>query len=153
MQKLPKHRKQLTGTHRPDKDRRGIQPGEALTEAPAPPANLSELARAAWLELAPELVGLRLLTTADLIALSLLCETQATAAELEQAIREEGFTIETGTGGKKAHPALKALESTRNAATRLLKEFGLTPSARKFVEKAPGPARDNPFNYLDDDFE
>ena len=53
--------------------------------------------------------------------------------------------IEAATGGRKAHPALKALETTRNAAVRLMAEFGLSPKARKYVSKAPGPMKDNPF--------
>ena len=151
MQKLPRNRKRLTGTDRPDKDRRGIQPGQALTQAPAPPANLSERACAIWSVIAPEVVDLGILTSADLPMLALLAETQATVRELEDTIRDEGFTVETGTGGKKSHPCLKPLETTRGAVTRLLKEFGLSPLSRKFVEKAPaGRSGYNPFDHLDD---
>lgn len=152
MQKLPRNRKQLNGTDRPDKDRRGVPPGDALKEAPPPPSSLSEHAHTAWEVLASELVDLGVLTTADLTALALLCATQATASELEQTIREEGFTVPTGQGGKKAHPALKSLESTRNAAARLLCEFGLTPKSRKYVEKAPKSGGYDPYDHLDDDF-
>jgi len=137
MQKLPRTRKQLQGTDRPGRDRKGIQPGQALTEAPPPPEGMSERACTAWKVLAAETVALNVLTTADLPMLALLAETQATAAELEATIREEGFTVSTAAGGRKSHPALKALESTRNAAGRLLQQFGLSPSSRKFVEKAP----------------
>ncbi len=151
MQKLPKGRKQLSGTHRPDKDRKGIRPGEALEESPPPPESLSEIACAAWVLLAAETVALGVLTTADLPMLALLAETSATVSELEKTIREEGFTVSTGAGGKKAHPALKALETTRGAVTRLLKEFGLSPLSRKFVDKAPGPGSKNPYDHLDDD--
>ena len=145
MQKLPRSRKQLSGTDRPDKDRQGIKPGQALKEPPPPPEALSECACNFWEVLAAETVAMSVLTTADLTALALLCETQATASELEQTIREEGFTVSTGTGGKKAHPALKSLESTRNCAARLLAEFGLTPKSRKYVEKAP-TADFNPYS-------
>jgi hypothetical protein len=48
MQKLPRDRKQLTGTYRASKDSKGIQPGEALKDAPPPPESLSEIACAAW---------------------------------------------------------------------------------------------------------
>jgi P27 family predicted phage terminase small subunit len=139
MQKLPRDRKQLTGTYRADKDRQGVKPGEALKEAPPPPESLSEIACAAWVVLADETVALGVLISADLPMLALLAETSATVSELESVIRAEGFTVETGAGGKKAHPALKALETTRGAVTRLLKEFGLSPLSRKFVEKAPKP--------------
>lgn len=151
MQKLPQSRKQFSGTYRADKDGKGVKPGEALRDAPPPPGTLSEIARAAWEELAAETTALGVLTSADLPMLALLAETSATVSELEDTIRSEGFTVSTGAGGRKAHPALKALETTRGAVTRLLKEFGLSPLSRKFVEKAPGPARDDPFGHLDDD--
>lgn len=137
MQKLPQSRKQLSGTYRPDKDGKGVTPGSALKEAPPPPEAMSERAQTVWKDLAAETVALGVLTSADLPMLALLAETSATVSELEDTIRSEGFTVETGAGGKKAHPALKALETTRGAVTRLLKEFGLSPLSRKFVEKAP----------------
>lgn len=137
MQKLPQSRKLLSGTNRPGRDQKGISAGDALTEAPPPPDGMSVRACVAWEVLAAETVSLGVLTSADLPMLTLLAETQATAVELEATIQEEGFTVSTAAGGKKAHPALKALESTRNAAGRLLKEFGLSPLSRKYVERAP----------------
>jgi P27 family predicted phage terminase small subunit len=106
---------------------------------------------AEWGALAPVLVDLELLTRADLRTLELCCETLATATALETTIRAEGFTIAAATGGQKSHPCLKALETTRNAALRMLSDFGLSPKARKFVQKAPGAKRDNPFAFLDAD--
>ena len=122
-----------------------------MKEVPPPPGTLSEIARAVWEDVAAETVALGILTSADLPMLALLAETSATVSELEQTIREEGFTVSTGAGGRKAHPALKALETTRGAVTRLLKEFGLSPLSRKFVEKAPGPSGYDPLDHLDDD--
>ena len=103
------------------------------------------------------------MAAADVPTLKLCCKTLATCDELEAAISSEGFTIEAATGGRKAHPALKALETQRNAAARLLASFGLSPKARKYVDKAPTPRKDspwarfrkveaNPFDDLDDDF-
>lgn len=151
MQKLPESRKQLSGTYRPDKDGKGIRPGQALKEVPPPPEPLSERACTAWNQLAAETVALGVLTTADMPMLTLLAETSATVSELEHTIREEGFTVATGAGGQKAHPALKALETTRGAVTRLLKEFGLSPLSRKFVEKAPTRSG-SIYDHLEDDF-
>ena len=143
MQKLPASRKQLKGTNRPEMDRKGVKPGRAFSEPPPPPDGMSERACTAWKVLAAETVGLGVLTSADLPMLALLAETQATAAELEATIRDEGFTVSTAAGGRKSHPALKALESTRNAAGRLLQQFGLSPSSRKYVESAPTVSREN----------
>ena len=137
MRKLPKSTKKLTGTYRPDKEFKGIEAGERLNQVPEPPDFLSVGAKKEWQGLAPVLVQLGVLTIADLRDLGLCCEALATVTELENVIRAEGFTVATATGSRKGHPALKALETTRNQAHRMLEAFGLNPRARKFVEKAP----------------
>ena len=147
-EKLPTEQKKLKGTLRPSRENKGIEAGARLTEAPLPPDTLSVGAIAEWNALAPVLVGLELLTLADLRTLELCCETLATATALEETIRAEGFTIAAATGGHNAHPALKALETTRNAAHRMLSDFGLSPKSRKYVSKAPKtPERGGP-RYL-----
>lgn len=147
-EKLPTETKQFQRTHRPSRDRQGLEAGARLTEVPEPPENLFAGAAEHWRELAPLLVGLELLTAADLPALKLTCKTLATVDALESCIQSEGFTIEAATGGRKAHPALKALETQRNAAARLLSDFGLSPKSRKFVSPAPERRADNPFTKL-----
>jgi len=150
-EKIPTETKRLRGSFRQSRERGGIEAGARLSEAPLPPNTLSVGAVAEWGALAPVLVDLELLTRADLRTLELCCETLATATALETTIRAEGFTIAAATGGQKSHPCLKALETTRNAALRMLSDFGLSPKARKFVQKAPGAKRDNPFAFLDAD--
>ncbi len=142
MQKLPRNIKDIRGTQRPSRDQFDLTSGDAFKAPPPPPVGLSERACVAWRVLAAETVSLGVLTSADLPMLTLLAETQATAAELESTIRDEGFTVSTAAGGRKSHPALKALESTRNAVGRLLREFGLSPLSRKYVDKAPAPNED-----------
>jgi len=140
-QRLPIERKALSGTLRPNREIAGIDAGARLRESPPPPPRLSEAAAVEWVELAPLLVDLGILSTADLRTLALLCETLATVTELETAIRKHGFLIPCATGGEKAHPALKALETQRSQAARLMDGFGLSPKSRKYVEKAPGPRK------------
>ncbi len=148
----PTRLKQLSGTYRKDRDQPVQNAGERLIEPSEPPESLSDGGRVEWLTLMPVLVDMGVITLADLRTLALLCETLATVTELENTIQREGFTIAAATGGHKAHPALKALETTRNAAHRMLGDYGLHPKARNYVEKAPGPATeiDNPFDHLDD---
>lgn len=137
MEKLPKKTKQLKGTYRPDKEFKGIEAGERLETAPTPPDFLSVGARQEWEGLADILTEMGVQSRADLRDLALCCEALATATELENVIRAEGYTLPAVGGSRKGHPALKALETTRNQAHRMLADFGLNPKARKFVEKAP----------------
>jgi len=101
-EKLPTETKQFTGTLRPPRERHGLEAGARLKEAPEPPESLSEGVVIEWNGLAPLQVELGVLTEADLRGLALLSETLATATELENAIRKEGFTIGAASGGRKA---------------------------------------------------
>ncbi|MBE9549787.1 MAG: phage terminase small subunit P27 family [Proteobacteria bacterium] len=133
--KQSKARKALKGTLRPGESGNA---GHRLIKPPQAPGTLSEGAKIEWKGLAKVLTDLEVLTLADLRTLELLCETLATATALENTIRAEGFTIQAASGtGQKSHPALKALETTRNAATRMLADFGLSPRSRAHVDKAP----------------
>ena len=102
-----------------------------------------------WRRLAPELVETGSLTGADLRALELLAETLAIEAEMRALISAEGATIPASEGGKKGHPALKIATDARAQAIRLLESFGLTPSSRHRVDRAPAPpADDSPWSKL-----
>ena len=89
-----------------------------------------------WRQLAPIVYGSKRLTPGDLRALQLLCECLATATALEDVILQDGPLIDSGSGGKKAHPAIKLLESSRKQAHWLLRDFGLTPRYRGSVDAA-----------------
>ncbi|WP_232435689.1 P27 family phage terminase small subunit [Burkholderia ubonensis] len=80
---------------------------DQLTVAPPPPDGMSSRAAAEWDRVAPLVVSLGLLNASDLRALELLAETLATEAQLRETLDREGLTIATGTGGSKAHPALR----------------------------------------------
>lgn len=105
-----------------------------LKRAPPPPAHLSDRAAAEWRRLARVCVDLWTLTTADLRAFELLCNTLAMESEAREALAREGLTLAAGSGGRKAHPAVKVAESARNQAARLLADFGMTPRGRKSVD-------------------
>lgn len=130
-------RKAAAGTLRPSRIRQ-TPAGERLTEPPGPPAGLDPAAAGEWRALAPILCEICVLTRADLRTLRLLCETLASAASLDATIKAEGLTIESGTGARKAHPALNALGVARSQAARLLDGFGLSPRGRGGVDQAPG---------------
>jgi hypothetical protein len=67
------------------------------------PDSLSDGGKVEWMTLMPVLVGMGVLTLADLRTLALLCESLANCTGLENAVQREGFTIAAATGGGKAH--------------------------------------------------
>ncbi len=107
---------------------------DQLSQVPAPPANMAQPAADEWRELAPVAHELGVLTQADLRSFRLLCETLATAATAQSTLDDEGLLIDGSHGAKKHHPAIKILENSRQQATRLFGEFGLTPKARQQVK-------------------
>jgi P27 family predicted phage terminase small subunit len=134
--------KDLTGTYRSDRAHPQTA-SERLAQCPQPPTDLSDVARSEWERLAAAAHEIGTLTAADLRAFRLLCETLATAAEAQGVIGREGMTLPTGSGGTRAHPATKVLETARAQAARLLAEFGMTPRGRNYVGAAPARAEED----------
>jgi len=140
------HTKLVTGTLRADRQPRA-DVAARLTIPPKPPAQLGPRAAGEWRRVARAAAGIGTLTTADLRALELLAQTLATEGEAQQVLTAEGLTVATADGGRKAHPALKAMEVARAQAARLLAEFGLSPKARQGVDVLP-PRAANPFSRI-----
>ena len=122
-----------------------LQAGDRLTKVPPAPKTLNQGARQEWKALTPVLVELGTICKADLRALEMLCGILADESRLQKIVDNEGYLLETGTGGKKANPAVKSLETARNQAERMLANFGLYPKARNYVSRAPEPQGPNSF--------
>lgn len=134
--------KELRGSLRADRIRR-IDAGKALRRLPAPPDGLPPEAAAAWRRFGSLAIGLGTLTAADVALLELLARTWASAVELEQVLARDGLILTSGEV-QKAHPAIAALDRSRNLAHRLLADLGLSPPGRERISITP-PARNNPF--------
>lgn len=118
------------------------KPPEEST-VPAVPEHLDELAARIWTEeLAPLVVRMRVLTVADRIALSVLCQLESRRRTLEDDIQEEGryFWALTTAGDRveKTRPQVTELERLIPQLMNALREFGLTPSSRGKVQMVPG---------------
>lgn len=141
---------QMRGTYRPDRDP-GDEPEVAkLLELPAPPDHFGELAAKIWREKAELLVGLELLTEADLGSLEGYCLAHERAIEAEAIVRIEGRTVRT-VQGLKRHPELITAEKARADMRRYEQEFGLTPNARarmRTPSAKPKEATKNPFGAV-----
>ena len=126
------------GTSRPDRDRvRELTSLDRLESAPPPPPYLSDEARPEWILLAEIAVQMGTLTMTDLRSMALLCEQLALETQLRQTLRREGLLVNAVGNGQKAHPAIRALESTRAQAMKLMDSFGLNPKARLGVDMRP----------------
>jgi P27 family predicted phage terminase small subunit len=96
---------------------------------------LSELAREAWDELAPDLEAMGTIKVSDWVALSALCETYSRWRRINQMtsttppIFKRGQD-EDGQPYFVKNPLYAQIRDTTAELRVMLREFGLTPSAR-----------------------
>ncbi len=140
----PTHLKLLAGNpgkrapnKREPKPKRGI---------PRCPEDLSDVARAMWARIGPELDRMGVLTVADGVALELLCDAYAEYRAAREVITRGGMTYScvTEAGGTmtRQRPEVTIASDAYRRVTRMLTEFGLTPSSRTKVQITPDAARD-----------
>jgi P27 family predicted phage terminase small subunit len=118
-------------------------PAAPLAEAPAPPADLSAQAAAEWRRLGPAAVAPGTLAGADLRGFELLCDTLATEAAARAVVGREGHAVPTAGDGWTTRPQVRAMETARAQAARLLAEFGLTPRGRRGLDLPRPRGEDN----------
>ncbi len=135
--------KRLKGTYRPSRAQT-IDKADQLPTCPEPPATASEGAATEWRVVAPLAHALGTLTATDMRAFELLCEALATEHAARKRVDLDGLLITT-TQGMKPHPAIKAMETSRHQAIKLLECFGLTPKSRANVERITPTTEYNPF--------
>jgi P27 family predicted phage terminase small subunit len=114
------------------------------------------IAQREWRKIVPELKRLDLLSNIDTTALALYCEAVSEYVDAVKQLREEGTTIKyTNTKGETntiKHPALQVKKDNYQVIKDMLKEFGLTPSARASLainfEGADNKAEDDEFSDI-----
>jgi P27 family predicted phage terminase small subunit len=118
----------LIGAYRADRHGDRLDAADTidpLAIAPPPPASLSAAAAAVWRETVPVLVGMGLLTDADLLAFARYCTaTVIWRRALEQADRADRIERSDVLTLDKADAMLRHLE----------RSFGLTPASRSALK-------------------
>ena len=106
---------------------------------PKKPEWLTNVSDYCWSQLVPLLQDMDVLTVADGMALSLLCETFASWRKAEEMLQKSGevYPILDGNGETKylaQSPYVAIARNTAKQLQTLLREFGLTPSARSRIQ-------------------
>ena len=118
------------------------------TSVPSCPNWLDRRAKWAFKELSKVLSDIHVLTVADRMALEILCDAYSEYREARQFIFDNGFTYTTITqaGDKmvRPYPQVAISQNAWRRVSDMLKQFGLTPSARNGVE-ALKPEEEDPF--------
>lgn len=119
---------------------------EPESVAPECPAVLAGEAKAEWDRIVPELLVAGLLARLDRAALAAYCSAYARWVEAELALRTHGVLIKAPSGYPMVSPYLTVANKAMEQMTRLLVEFGMSPSSRSRV--TPGE-KGKPSSKLD----
>jgi P27 family predicted phage terminase small subunit len=149
--RTPSHLKIITGN--PGKRPLPVNEPKPKRARPSAPAHLSDRAKAAWPSLVDVLDNTGVLTVADALALEMLAESVADFLEARATLKAFGsnfYETKTPTGATmhRAHPALAAMQAADKRARAWMVEFGMTPSARTKVQKAPSEEIDPASRYF-----
>jgi len=133
--RLPTELKKQRGTLRKDR----MNPNEPVLPSVIPPIPtwLSEDGQKAFAELSTLLHDMSVLTQADELALTLLCDAYSEYKKAKEVVNELGATMEVisreGNSKPTIRPEVQIANQSFVRVFQLLKEFGLTPSSRAKV--------------------
>ena len=107
-------------------------------ECPPSPCHLNAYAKEEWLQIAPELHRLSLLTLLDVSALAVYCSAAAQLRQAEEAIermakqdpRGHALTVKGSAGSQVKNPLLRIASQAMADMQRIGPQFGLTPNGR-----------------------
>jgi len=135
MKRLPTELKKQRGTLR--KDRMNENEPKLPSVIPPIPTWLSEDGQKAFSELSNLLHDMSVLTQADELALTLLCDAYSEYKKAKEIVNELGATMEVtsreGNSKSVIRPEVQIANQSFVRVFQLLKEFGLTPSSRAKV--------------------
>ena len=135
MKRLPTEIKKQRGTLR--QDRMNDNEPNLPCVIPPIPTWLSEDGQKAFSELSTLLHDMSVLTQADELALTLLCDAYSEYKKAKEVVNELGSTMEVtsreGNSKSVIRPEVQIANQSFVRIFQLLKEFGLTPSSRAKV--------------------
>ena len=142
--------KLIAGTDRADR-RNDAEPKPAPA-LPAPPAFLSDEAKAEWTRTADQLYQLGILSKIDRAALGAYCQAYGRWEQAERALARmaerdavtHGMMIKTTNGNAVQNPLLGTANKAMADMMRYAAEFGMTPSARARIKAEPLGEEDDP---------
>ena len=133
---VPTATKILNGNpgHRPMND----QEAQLEPKLPRAPAYLSKVAQAEWRRTGKRLLEAGLMTALDETAFAAYCVAFSQWVGAIKKIQENGSTTWTDGGGLARSPWVGIAAEAWKEMTRMLGEFGMTPSSRAKVKGAKG---------------
>lgn len=131
----PSELKKLEGTYRADRAARN-EPKPRVT-IPTAPSWLTAEGKKEYRRTAKLLLGMRVLTEADMVALAAYAHEFDEWRSACAVLALEGKVITSEKGGKYLHPMWGVANTHFKNMLKLLQEFGLTPASRSRIEAQP----------------
>lgn len=119
-----------------NKDRINLREPKPPMITPDPPAWLTGAQKRAWRKIVPTLAGMRVLTTADIVALETLCVSYAKWREAAEQAQVGVVTTPKGT--VVANPMIGVEIKYLANLRQLVGEFGMTPASRAGIQAVDG---------------
>jgi len=98
------------------------------------PSYLNEVAKKEWRRMGKRLFDAGLMTELDETALASYCQAYSQWIEANQAIEDEGAVVTKANGDMARNPWVAIRGDAWKEMTRMLSEFGMTPSSRSRVK-------------------
>lgn len=103
------------------------------SEIPEKPSHLSDAAAQEWDVVAPQLHEAGLLARVDRTALAAYCQAYGRWVEAEVALKTHGTLVKSPSGFPMVSPYLTVANKAMEQMTKMLIEFGMSPSSRSRV--------------------
>ena len=115
--------------------RRPLNENEPQVEPkiPEPPRELPARAKREWRRIGKQLLAAGLVTELDRMALAALVQSYARWIETQQLLSKSGLLVRNKDGLPRVNPLLRISREAQAEFTRMLSEFGMTPSSRSRV--------------------
>jgi P27 family predicted phage terminase small subunit len=110
---------------------------QARLAIPKCPAHLDAIAKKEWKRISKLLLGMKVLTEADYIALGNLCQAYSTQIQAQNKLSQTGLLFKTRSGYVQQSPLFTIVATQQSIVNKLLAEFGLTPSSRSRLQIQP----------------
>src|SRR2546421_10746525 len=113
---------------------------EPRPKLPPCPSHLRDEARKEWFRTGRKLLTFGLMTEIDIAALAVYCQAWGRWVEAEDQLHKFGTVIKSPNGYPIPSPYLPIANKAMEQMTRLLVEFGMSPSSRSRVPVQPSAA-------------
>jgi P27 family predicted phage terminase small subunit len=111
-----------------------------LERVPEPPDHLSDVSKAYWLKLAPQLIELRILTNLHLESFAVLCQVYGDFMFWQQWLQgnHDRHTTQAESGYRQKSPEVTMRDQALSQLQKIWPKFGLTPFALAQMRKHGG---------------